>query len=201
MKKHIQSFILAVAFSALLPVNAEESQLIDESWNPGWKLTSDYSLKQPFDPEELRSLAENPSKNARRLMLLILRAGIEKDRSFADLLERPDLRKIPDVDLALSAYDYVLNQSEAALDHILAKLATENIGADVDTIVVMQILDEWDRTIRAFRKHFIHTDGTGSSCKIGFMTTRKYLFPEKYAAMRAAIEAPIGWPGPLLPEE
>jgi hypothetical protein len=111
------------------------------------------------------------------------------------------LRKAKNVDLALSGYDYTLNGSEPALDRILAQLATEDIGADVDSMVVLQVLDEWDRTLRAFRKHFIFTDGAGGSCKRGFMTTRAYLYPEKYAEMRDAIEAPIRWPAPLLPSE
>jgi hypothetical protein len=186
----------ALGILALLPAYAADE--VNPS-NAGGKLTSDYSLKDPFNPKELRKLAEKPSSNDRRLMLLILRAGIEKDKSFQDLLGKPELRKSKSVDLALSGYDYMLNRSEAALDHILAQLATENIGADVDTIVVLSTLDEWERSIRAFRKHFIHADGAGGSCKTGFETIRAYLFPEKYQRMRKAIEAPIGWPGNLLP--
>ncbi len=196
---YIQLFVVLGVSSAFLPVGAEEPQSAGQSWNEGWKLTSDYSLKEPFDPNELRNLAEQPSKDDRRLMLLVLRAGVEKDRSFVDLLKRSKLREAGNVDLALSAYDYMLNKSEAALDHILAQLATEEIGADVDTIVVMQVLDEWDRTIRAFRKHFVRTDGAGGVCKAGFLRTRAYLYPEKYAEMRDAIEAPISWSAPLLP--
>lgn len=199
--KTILHFTVLCAFSALSPLNGEDKPALDYSYMPGWKLTSDYSLKEPFDPKELRKLASDPDSDDSRLMLLILRAGIEKDRSFQDLLKKPELRKHMNVDLALSAYDYMLNKSGPALDHILAQLATENIGADVDTIVVMQVLDEWDRTIRAFRKHFFRTDGAGGDCKVGFMTTRAYLYPKKYAEMRDAIEAPIIWPAPLLPKK
>ena len=167
----------------------------------GVYLTSDYSLKEAFDPNELRTLANDPSGDERRLMLLILRATIEKDASFQSLLEMPRLRKSTSVSLALSAYDYTMNQSEPALDRILAQLATEDVGADVDTIVTLQVVNEWDRTIRAFRKHFIHTDGAGGSCKSGFMATRSYLYPKKYLAMRESIEAPIEWSSPLLPEK
>ena len=130
----------------------------------------------------------------------ILRATIEKDASFQNLLEIPKLRESTSVSLALSAYDYTMNQSEPALDQILAQLATEDVGADVDTIVVLQVVDEWDRTIRAFRKHFIHTDGAGGSCKTGFLATRSYLYPKKYSAMRELIEAHIEWSSPLLPK-
>ena len=200
MKTFLHITILC-AFSVLAPLNGEDQPAPDHSWNPGWELTSDYSLKEPFDPKELRKLADDPDSDDRRLMLLILRAGIEKDQSFQDLPKKPELRKHMNVDLALSAYDYMLNKSATALDHILAQLAIEDIGADSDTIVVMQVLDEWDRTIRAFRKHFIHTDGAGGGCKVGFMTTRAYLYPEKYAEIRDAIEAPIAWPAPLLPKK
>ncbi len=199
--KKILLCVSLLGIVAIHQASGDEVKSEDHSWMPGWKLTSDYSLKDPFEPQELRQLAENPSSDDRRLMLLILRAGIEKDESFQDLLKKPELRKHKNVDLALSAYDYMLNGSGAALDHILAQLATEDIGADVDTIVVMQSLDEWDRTIRAFRKHFVHTDGAGGSCKVGFLTTRAYLFPKKYAEMRDVIEAPIGWTEPLLPQE
>jgi hypothetical protein len=199
--KTILQCAFALGVLALLPVSGEDAQADDNSWMPGWRLTSDYSLKDPFDPKELRKLAEKPSNDDRRLMLLILRAGIEKDKSFQDLLKKPELRETKNVALALSAYDYMLNRSEAALDFILAEIATEEIGADSDAIVVLQTLDEWDRSIRAFRKHFIHTDGAGGACKLGFTTTRSYLYPKKYAEMREAIEAPIVWPSPLLPKK
>ena len=193
--------VCALSFLTLVPLNGETTKADDDSWMPGWKLTSDYSLKDSFDPKELRRLAENSSDDDRRLMVLILRAGIEKDKSFQDLLKKPRLREAKNVALALSAYDYMLNRSEAALDYILAQLATEKIGSDSDAIVVLQTLDEWDRSIRAFRKHFIHTDGAGGDCKRGFTTTRAYLYPKKYAEMREAIEAPIVWSAPLLPKK
>ncbi len=197
----IRQCVFALSFLTLVPLIADNAKADDDSWMPGWRLTSNYSLKDPFDPKELRRLAEHPSDDDSRLMVLILRAGIEKDKSFQDLLEKPKLREARNVALALSAYDYMLNRSEAALDYILAQLATEEIGADSDVIVVLQTLDEWDRSIRAFRKHFIHTDGTGGDCMQGFKTTRAYLYPKKYAEMREAIEAPISWPAPLLPKK
>jgi hypothetical protein len=205
--KEILQCLFTLSLLTLVPLNGENAKADDDSWMPGWELRSDYSLKDPFDPKELRRLVENPSDDDRpseddsRLMVLILRAGIEKDKSFQDLLKKPKLREARNVALALSAYDYMLNRSEAALDYILAQLATEEMGADSDVIVVLQTLDEWDRSIRAFRKHFIHTDGAGGDCMRGFKTTRAYLFPKKYAEMREAIEAPVVWTGPLLPKK
>ena len=191
--------ILKLLLLCLLALNVSNRSLASDG--SGAYLTSEYSLKEAFDPSELRRLANKPSGNEHRLMMLILRATVEKDASFQNLLKMPKLRKSASVSLALSAYDYTINKSEPALDRILAQLATEDIGADVDTIVVLQVIDEWDRTIRAFRKHFIHTDGAGGSSKSGFMATRAYLYPKKYAEMRHLIEAPIKWPSPLLPKK
>jgi hypothetical protein len=85
----------------------------------------------------------------------------------------------------------MLNRSDAALDHILAVLATEPVGADSDAIVVLSCIDEWDRSIRAFLKHFVHTDGAGAECLSGFMDTRAYLYPKQYKKHAYWIEAPI----------
>lgn len=134
-------------------------------------------------------------------MYLILRAAIEEDEGFRYLLKMRKLKKAKNVELALAAYKYALDGSERALNTILAQIATEDIGDDLDSIIVLSTLDEWDRSIRAFRKHFVFTDGTGGAAKRGFMATRAYLYPKKYAAMRDAIEAPIKWNVPLLPRE
>lgn len=186
-----------IALSAVLSLSlhAEEKDPAVDTWMSGWR---------PYSPEKLRALTEKPplkSSEQRNVMKLILQAGIKKDRSFLHLLKREDLRKAKNVDLALSGYDYMLNSSSAALDHLLAQLATEDIGDDVDVILVLSFVDEWDRSIRAFRKHFVRTDGAGGTCKYFFTTTRKYLYPKQYAKLREAIEAPVDWKAPLLPED
>lgn len=86
-------FAIFAVCSAFLSVRSEEPEAADNSWNAGWKLTSDYSLKEPFDPKELTKLASDPNSDDRRLMLLILRAGIEKDNGFQALLKMPKLRQ------------------------------------------------------------------------------------------------------------
>ena len=167
----------------------------------GSQLTGYYSLKAPFKPAELRSLAEKARRDhgeQTRLGMLILHAAIKKDESFKDLIQNRELRKEKGADLSLAAYDYTMNRSEAALDKILAHLAAEDIGADSGAIVVLSTLNEWDRSIRAFRKHFVHTDGAGGECKLSFLATRAYLYPKEYAEMRTAIEAPMTWNEPLL---
>ncbi|MFD2304626.1 hypothetical protein, partial [Roseibacillus ishigakijimensis] len=159
-------------------------------------------LVAPLDPEKLlQAVAEHESndQNNDHLMWLILRAAIEKRQDYRPLLEVKKLRKTQNLRLALAAYRYNLEGREKVLDPILAQLATEEIGADTDSIVILSVLNEWDRSVRAFRKHFIRTDGTGGEAKRTFLATRAFLYPEKYAEMRDALEAPIKWPQPLMP--
>ena len=166
------------------------------------QLSKDYSLDEAFHPEELRALSKKSKRSSsenRRLMFLVLRAAIEKDETFKDLLSNSAIREATNVDLALSAYEFMLNQDSSALDRILAELATEDIGADTDTIIVMSVMDEWDLTIRAFRKHFVHTDSAGGLSKAAFVSTRSSLYPEQYKKMQEVIEAPVVWTAPLLP--
>jgi hypothetical protein len=168
----------------------------------GSNLGYDYNLKEPFKGEELRTLADKPTRSdeeQRRLMQLILHAAIKQDGAFQDLLKKNQLRDAKNVDLALSAYDYMLNKSEMALDHILADLASEEMGADTVAITVLAVIDEWNRTIRAFHKHFYRTDGAGAESYGAFKMRRAHLYPIKYLEMREAIEARIVWPAPLLP--
>lgn len=187
-------WILACTSVVSLPLTADEKGRRAGTWLSNWG---------DFDPAELRALADKPAgkRDHRKLMELILYAGVKKDESFQDLLKREGLREATNVDLALSAYDYMMNKSKPALNRILAQLATEDVGADVDTTLVLAFIDEWNWTIRAFRKHFIRTDGAGSTNKYFFKSTRAYLYPKKYEEMSTAIEAPIEWSAPLLPQE
>lgn len=188
--------IWILAFTSVLsqPLTADEKERRAETWLSNWR---------EFDPSELRAIVDEPAdeRDNRKLMELILHAGVEKDGSFQDLLKREGLREANNVDLALSAYDYMLNRSDVALNRILAQLATEDIGADVDTTLVLAFVDEWDRSIRAVRKHFYRTDGAGATNKHVFRNTRAYLYPEKYAEMKKVIEAPVVLQEHLLPEE
>lgn len=144
------------------------------------------SLPVPYRADDLRALAEMPTRSKSentRMMRLILMAAAKRDASFQYLLKDPKLPKSRNVELALAGYDYMLNQSNESLDKILAQLATEGMGADVDTIVVLGVVDEWDRTVRAFKKHFYHTDGAGGSCMRYFLEMRAALYPEEYQKM------------------
>ena len=170
----------------------------------GWELTSDLNLKNPFDAAELRKLlelteAQREEQEDRLIMMLLLHAGIKKDASFTEFIDNEELRKVPNIALALSAYDYMIQGTPAALDFILAQLAVEPVGSDCDAIVVMKPLNEWDRTIRAFRKHFVKFDSDGAAVAAitGFNSTRAYLFPEKYAEVKEVLVAPMAWTDPL----
>lgn len=46
-------------------------------------------------------------------------------------------------------------------------------------MIVLSVIDEWDRSLRAYRKHFVFTDGTGGAAKLGFREIRAYLYPRK----------------------
>ncbi|MCB1132870.1 MAG: tetratricopeptide repeat protein, partial [Verrucomicrobiae bacterium] len=141
---------------------------------------TDYQPTEPFNPRELRRLAEKDHLDAgdlRRMMWLINRAGAERDGGFSDLLERKDLREENDVDLALTGYDYSINANPKALDRLLARLASETVGSDSSTVVALSFVDEWDRSVKAVNAHFIATDGAGGLGENAFWCTRFYLFP------------------------
>lgn len=173
-------------------VGAVQVLQAEEGFEPGRMLGSDYDLEEAFDPEELLRLASLEDRNRsqnRRLMMLILRAGLEADPRFKALVVDEELRTNNSADLALSAYDYALHQNDAALDHILAYLATEPVGADTNTIIILSTLNEWDRSVKAFRKHFYIADGAGAFCYHGFKNVRRYLYPDEFANHEKAIEA------------
>ena len=76
----------------------------------------------PFDPEEMDRLVESaakPSNNGRGLMRAIMQVTAQKDPRFRGLISRADLRKRRNLDLALCAYDYAINDSEKALGRLI----------------------------------------------------------------------------------
>lgn len=138
-------------------------------------------VMEPFDQDELVRLAVEPGKDVYRLTDLIHRAAAEKDLRFRYLVEQENLRVIPAVDLAVSAYDYAVNGSEEALDHILEIHGKEDPGSDSDSVVTLSYLDEWDRTMKAYETHFAQgTDGAGGDAKYAFKLRREYLFPHHF---------------------
>lgn len=174
-------FVVALVIS-VTPMMAEVPQRSAQKGSPEYLL----SLPNHYSPEELKNLAGKEVRNARenaRLMRLILMAAVKRDNRFASLIENQKLREARNVELALSAYDYALNKSNDALDTVLAQLATDRMGGDVDSIVVLGVVDEWDRTIRAYQKHFYQTDGAGAHCMHYFLKMRATLYPDQYAEM------------------
>jgi tRNA A-37 threonylcarbamoyl transferase component Bud32/tetratricopeptide (TPR) repeat protein len=138
-----------------------------------------YNPTIPFNPEELKQLAANPKSEAdfRRLARLINRAGAEKDGSFQYLLEKPELRKDEEVNLALIAYDYSVNGNPKALDELLARLAREMTGSDSSVAATLAFVDEWDRVPKAMDAHFAGADGSGGDLQGFCKAWTAYLFP------------------------
>ena len=119
-----------------------------------------------------------------KLSGLILMAAVKSDAEFSHLLTKKSLRKSRHIELALAAYDYALNKSEASLNLILAQIASDPMGGDVTSIVVLGVVDEWRRSIPAYQKHFHTSDGAGASCMRYFLKMRSKLYPESYKAAR-----------------
>jgi tetratricopeptide (TPR) repeat protein len=141
-----------------------------------------YNPTIPFKPGELRQLAAKPESEMdemdyRHLAELICRAGAEKDSGFRYLLEKPELRKDEEVNLALIAYDYSINGNPKALDELLSKLAKEKTGSDSSVAATLAFVDEWDRVPKAMKAHFVGADGSGGDLKGICMAWRAYLFP------------------------
>lgn len=187
MKKNI-----TVLATLLLLVGSGLSE--GESVDPGRMLGTDYDLEQPFRPSELRRLAveaKGTSQYNRKLWETILHAGLEKDDSLMELLQDDEIRNCcKSVDLAVSAYEYMIHGADASLDHILAHLATERIGADTDTTMILSVLNEWDKTIKAYTKHFHVADGAAATNAYLFHAVRNYLYPDEYSKHKEAFENP-----------
>jgi len=187
--KTLTHFVTVIAFVLALtvPTSAQDpsgnNSKLENKRTPEQLL----SLSKPYSSKELRSLAAKPSRTDsenNQLMRLILLAAAKRDASIQYLLKDPELPKDRDIELALAGYDYMLNQSKESLDKVLAQLATEGMGADANAIVILGVVDEWDRTIRAFKKHFFHTDGAGASAMHYFLEMRSLLYPKEYQKMQ-----------------
>jgi len=153
---------------------------VSQTWEELFKsIGGDYNATEPFQPDELRQLAVNPKSpnDFRRLMWLIHRAGAEKDSSFRDLLDKPELRRNNQVNLALMGYDYSVNGHQKALDELLDRLTKEKAGSDSSVVVALGFIDEWDRIPKAVNAHFSETDGAGGISQGLLPLRRAYLFP------------------------
>lgn len=137
-------------------------------------------LLKPFDQEALVQMAANPEMDTEgELVRLILRAGAGKDAKFQYLLGQKKLRKSPEVDLALLAYDYSVNGNQKALETILSRHVNEADPRtwDSGTVMVLGYVDEWDLTRNALESHVLSGDGAGGDSQYLFWLTRIYLFP------------------------
>jgi hypothetical protein len=142
-----------------------------------------YRPEEPLDAEKLWELAESVREQGSGYLIrdLLGRATAEKDARFAELLEWEDLRERTGARLILKAYDYAINGNEEALDEILAEHEAQPKGGDVNTVVVLAYLDEWERTVPAIVDFYSEgADGAAGSCRRHFYSTRETYFPETY---------------------
>lgn len=137
-------------------------------------------LLKPFDQQALVQMAAHPETDTGgQFVRLILRAGAAKDAKFQYLLAQKKLRKDPEVDLALLAYDYSVNGNQKALESILSRHSNEASPRSWEsaTVMVLAYVDEWDLSKKALGSHFLSGDGAGADSKYAFWLTRIYLFP------------------------
>lgn len=134
-----------------------------------------------FDSKALRELLDQAEPDDRMLVSQILLAAAERNPACKDLLLRSDLRqKYPVFDLALSAYDFMVNGSDSALERILdahRSAPVERGSWDSNPIWVLSYVDEWPRTEAALKSHLLMADGAGGDARYGFWLQRRYLFP------------------------
>lgn len=139
------------------------------------------NFRAGFDPKALRNLLAQADPEDHELANMILGAAAERNPACQDLLQRSDLRqKDPVLDLALSAYDYMVNGNAAALEHILdahRSAGEENGSWDSNAIWVLGYVDEWPRTEAALKSYLLMGDGTGGDARYAFWLKRRYLFP------------------------
>lgn len=138
---------------------------------------SDCTTDQPFDPAELASLALEPEKNPRRLMWLIVYAGLEKDEQFRYLLDQEPLKKNESVALALASYEYALDRKEEALDFIIDIMKKEG-GGDTNSLLIISYMDEWEKSTGVLQNW--RGDGAVGEAMYCFHEIRKYLYPAQY---------------------
>jgi hypothetical protein len=137
-------------------------------------------LLKPFDHQALVQMAANPETDTGgQLVRLILRAGAVKDAKFQYLLGQKKLRKDPEVDLALLAYDYSVNGNQKALKSILSRHVNEVRPAswESSTVMVLAYVNEWNLVKKALESHVLSGDGAGGDSHYAFWLTRMYLFP------------------------
>ena len=135
----------------------------------------------PFDPAELKRLAEDPGENARPMAELVLRAAAEGDRSFRYLLDESMPEDEPGLTLALDAYDYAVNGNQEALDRILAVHVEDfkqGRAGDSNAVWVLAYVNEWDQVKEAFNANPLSGDGSGGDAHYAFWLKRRFLYPD-----------------------
>lgn len=179
--------VLSATFAIADPPKADKKK----QW---WWSVLRVDPKSPFDAKRMDLLVKRTADGLARppdLVRAIMQATAQQDGRFAGLIKRKDLRKQHrNLDLALCAYDYALNSNEKALAQLITLDAEQLLGGDYMSIVIMAMIDEWDRTIDSVWRHRAYSDGAAGTTMSMFFECRKELFPESYAKFRASLDTP-----------
>lgn len=141
-------------------------------------------LMRPIDPQLMRHLARHPEEIPENDYILgswILRAAVERDESFQDLLENEGLRADINSKAALLAYDYRVNGNEEALDALLDHVRREMNARRSWMLPYLYGLggvDEWERTKQVLGSVPLSADGAGGCERYAFWLTRRHFFPD-----------------------
>ena len=144
------------------------------------KASSTVPSNEPWNPAELRKLANQGHPDFRRMMWLINRASAEKDDSFLDLLHRSDLMKRREIRMSLHGYEFAISGNPDALNKLIEEDRRDPRGGDSAGILVAGHLDEWNQTIDMIRSHEAKTDGAGSIALASFWENRRLYFPRQF---------------------
>ncbi len=169
-----------VAADELKPDKARDQVLAKMREKGSYESNLVGDLLKPFDQQALVQMAAHPDTDTGgQLVRLILRAGAEKNAKFQYLLGQKELRKAPEIDLAILAYDYSVNGNQEALESILSRHANEASPKSWDsgTVMVLAYVDEWNLSKKALESHVLSGDGAGEDSQYAFWLTRRYLFP------------------------
>lgn len=139
---------------------------------------TDCTTDEPFNPSELAALILEPEKSPRRLMWLIIYAGLEKDERFRYALENERLKEDPSLALALASYEYALDRNDAPLDYIISVMKEEG-GGDTSSLFVISYMDEWDQTLSILKNW--KGDGAVGEAMSMFYVIRKFLYPGQFS--------------------
>ncbi len=163
---HIIIIICLVVF----PLEASFSQ---ESYDRGYI----FNTAKKYDTQRFRRLAREQHEIQLEMFSLINEAAVTRDRDMKYYLDGREktLGYIPM--LAVRHYKYAFGD-KSQLDWLLAEDAKSTPGSDSLILIVFGYIDEWEETIKRFKKHDKVADGAGGEVLSEAMEIRKQLYGE-----------------------